>query len=270
MHGQQATDPARRGEPLAYFTREGPAGDVFAFDGAAAPRRVAVVGLGIGALAAYAGTGDDWTFLELDPDVVRVARDSGFFSHLADCRAERLRIVVGDGRIGLRAAPAGAFDRIILDAFGSDAVPIHLMTREAVAEYVARLAPGGVIAMNLSNRYLDLAPVVGALAREAGLSCRVRYDVNVTPAEKKAGREPSIWAVLARSESDLGGRLTGERWTRPVAAGRAWTDDRADVLSALRLGGGRTGAGPAGAGTIQPDESRSRPRASSSPVGGPS
>jgi hypothetical protein len=238
LHGQQCFDPDRRRDPLTYFTRTGPIGQVFStMRDRPGPRSVAVVGLGAGSLACYAESGDRWTFYELDPAVVRIARDPRFFTFLRDCPARSLTLVEGDARLRLAEAPDGGYDLIVLDAFGSDAAPMHLLTREALRLYRRKLSPGGLLAFNLSSRYLDLDTVVDALAADAGLACRVCYDVDVSPAEVRDGKQPSIWAVLAASPADLGPLANDPRWVVPrLRPGqRPWTDDFSDILGAFRL-----------------------------------
>ncbi len=131
---------------------------------------MAVVGLGAAALACYADPAQGWTFYEIDPAVARVARDPRFFTYLADSRAGSLAVVLGDARLRLRDAPGHGFGLIVLDAFSSDAVPFHLLTREALRLYRRKLAAGGLIAYHITNRYLDLDPVLGALRGPRGWS----------------------------------------------------------------------------------------------------
>jgi hypothetical protein len=235
LHGQQALDRARRREPLAYFHRTSPIARILG--ARRLPGDVAIVGLGAGALAAYAQPGERWTFYEIDPAVIRVARDPRYFTYLSDSRAARVEVVEGDARLRLRAATDRAFGVIVLDAFSSDAVPTHLLTREALALYRAKLAPAGLVAFNITNRYLDLEPVVGALARDAGMACRVRYDVRVSDGEKAAGKQPSIWAVLAGRAADLGEITRDPLWTeaRLPPGTRAWRDDFSDPARHLFL-----------------------------------
>ncbi len=238
LHGQQSFAPRRDREPLTYFSRSGPVGQVFeAFHAGEARRAIAVLGLGTGSLASYAEPGERWTYFEIDPAVVRIATDARFFTYLRDCRAEPVEIVEGDARVRLREAPPGAFGLLIFDAFSSDAIPMHLLTREALRLYREKLAPGGLIVMNISNRYLDLDPVVGTLARDAGMVCRVRLDRNLSPAEIRAGKSASMWAVLAEREPDLGPLARDSRWTqpRPDPGARPWTDDYAIMLRHLLI-----------------------------------
>jgi hypothetical protein len=176
LHGAQSLDPARRLEPLTYYHREGPVGQMFAeLPLPPAGRRVAVVGLGTGSIACYGRPGERWTYYEIDPVVERIARDRRYFTFLSDCPPE-VDIVLGDARLTVPRAAAGSYDLIVLDAFSSDAIPIHLVTREALGEYLDKLTPGGAIAFHISNRHLDLEPVLARIARDANLVGRLRRD----------------------------------------------------------------------------------------------
>jgi hypothetical protein len=240
LHGQQRLDPEGRREPSTYYTRSGPIGLLFAAIG---PRlnqpgsRVAIVGLGAGTLACYAMPGQRWKFYEIDPAVIRIADDPRFFTYLRDCRARGIDVdvVEGDARLRLEEAPEHAYGLIILDAFSSDAVPVHLLSREAVRLYRSKLAEGGLLACNASNRYLDLEPVMARQAEDAGLACRICYDVYPTPEEKRAGKQPTIWVVMAGSEADLGRLAADARWKVPRAreGARPWTDEQSDLASYL-------------------------------------
>ena len=145
------------------------------------------------------------------------------------------RVVLGDARLSL-ARTTRRYRLIVLDVCNSDAIPVHLLTREALQLYLEHLAPGGVLVFNISNRHLDLEPVLGALARDASLAARIEFDGDVTPAERARGKLASRWAVMARRPADLGSLVTDARWTPPRAPadGRAWTDDFSSVLGVLR------------------------------------
>jgi len=196
------------------------------------PARIGVVGLGNGTLAAYARPRESWTFFEIDAAVERIARDTRWFTYLADSPGE-VHVLLGDGRLSLAAA-ADRYDVLILDAYSSEAIPLHLLSREAVRVYRARLAPGGLLVFHISNRYFDLAPVVAGLAQDAGLEWRVRKDES-DPAEIRRGSIPSTWAVLTSNPAALHDLATDARWRRvpPNRAG-VWTDDYSSLLSALR------------------------------------
>jgi len=235
VHGAQHTDPATRREPLTYYHQDGPLGQIFAALADRPPRTVGAVGLGIGTVACYRRPGDDWTFFEIDPLIERIARDPRYFHYLQDCAPEA-PVVLGDARRSLRAQPRGQYDLLILDAFSSDAIPMHLLTREAFALYLENLAPGGLIALHVSNRNLDLGPVVATLVADAGLVGRAQTQVPPLEAQR-AYRNAASWVVVTRSEADLGALAADPRW-RPLTAAAAapWTDDFSNLVGALRWG----------------------------------
>jgi hypothetical protein len=234
LHGMQALEPARRREPLTYFHPSGPLGEVFAIDGRPPRRTVAVVGLGAGSLACHGRREQRWTFYEIDPTVLRIAMDPRYFTFLRDC-PPRPFVLLGDARLTLARAPDGAYDLIVLDAYSSDAPPLHLITLDAVRLYLRKLAPGGLLLFNISNRHLVLEPVLGAIGRAAGLVVRARDDRTVTDAERAAGKTESQWIAMARADEDLGALAHDGRWAPAAAAGAVpWTDDFASILDALR------------------------------------
>ena len=238
LHGAQDTRPAYRTTPLTYYHAGGPLGALFdrvpRLAPSAPPRRVAVVGLGAGTLACWGRAGERWTFYEVDPLMVRIARDPRLFTYLRDC-PPRADVVLGDARLSLAGAPAGAYDLILLDAFSSDAIPTHLLTREAVALYARRLAPGGVLAVHVSNRYLDLVPVVPRLAGDARLAAAVGRDVSGAT-RGRPFLSTSVWVALARDSAALGTLAAAPGWRALPAErrGRPWSDDYTNVLAAVR------------------------------------
>ena len=226
----------QRPEPLAYYHRSGPIGQVFALPRLREARPpVAVVGLGAGSLAAYAQSGQEIDFYEIDPVVQRIAEDGRHFTFLRQCPA-KYRVILGDGRLNLARSPDSRYGLIVLDAFSSDAVPLHLVTREAIAVYLDKLAAGGAIALNVSSRYLELRPVLADLARERGLVGLARADAHVAAEERRQGKAPSIWVVLARRTEDLRPLAHDPRWERLSGRPHAvvWTDDYANILSVLK------------------------------------
>jgi spermidine synthase len=235
LHGMQRLSPAGRLTPLSSFEPSGPAGQLFEGLGPSR-RRVAVVGLGVGTLACYRRPGQEWTFYEIDPAVERIARDGRFFTFLQECGAG-MPVVLGDARQRLVEAPDGAYDLIVLDAYTSDAIPVHLITREALALYLRKLAPGGVLAFHISNQFFDLRPVLAALAQDAGLAALAQDDVLVRPEEAEQGKRASQWVALARAPGDLGALADDPRWYALDAPPGAplWTDDRSSVLGALKV-----------------------------------
>ena len=238
LHGEQSLDPDGRREPSTFFSRSGPIGQLFraierrlSLPGA----RVAIVGLGVGTLASYAQPGQRWTFYEIDGAVERIARNPRFFTYLRDCESEAVEVILGDARQRLEGAPDGAYQLIVLDAFSSDALPVHLLSREAIRLYRAKLTAGGLLVFNLTNRYLDLDPVIARQASDAGLVCRVCHDMAVSDDEKRAGKQASIWAVLAVNETDLGSLASDGRWKAPALrpGSAVWTDDYSDLAAYL-------------------------------------
>jgi hypothetical protein len=223
-----------RPEPLTYYYFGGPISEVTSAARAAASGKlgnVAVVGLGAGSMACHRQEGETWTFFEIDPEVVRLARDPNMFRFLASC-APDAPIVLGDARLTL-AASTQRFDLIVLDAFSSDAIPTHLLTREALRGYLAHLAPHGMLLIHISNRHLELPKVVAAVGATEGLTTLVKTDRN--PIDLSADlRAAAMVAVLARSETDLGTLRGADGWEKTEAGGVvAWTDDYSDIIGAM-------------------------------------
>jgi hypothetical protein len=235
LHGAQSRDPARRMEPMTYFHRDGPIGQVFEmFSGQAVKRRVAIAGLGTGAMASYARPGEHWTFFEIDPVVERIASNPRYFTFLKDSPGT-VSVVLGDARLKLEDAPDGIYDLIVLDAFSSDAIPVHLVTKEALKLYLAKLNDNGIIIYQISNRYLDLEPVLGDLALDAGLYSLVQ-EMKVGEADQDELKRNSTWVVMARKIGDLKGLADDPRWgpLKASGGGGLWTDDFSNIISVLK------------------------------------
>lgn len=234
-HGCQALDPAHAREPSAYYHRTGPIGDLFAaFEEAGSGARVGVIGLGAGAVAAYARPGQHFTFYEIDPAVERIACDRRFFSYLSDCRG-RCDIVLGDGRLAVARASAREFQLFLLDAFSSDSVPTHLLAREAVELYLAKLADHGILAFHISNRFFDFEPLLARVGEDLGLTCLAKFDTVLTPAQEAVGKLTSHCVVMARHAADLRalGVRPGWRLAKSRPGIQAWTDQYCDVVGLL-------------------------------------
>jgi hypothetical protein len=233
-HGAQSLLSGQRREPLSYYSRTGPLGDVFREISGPPSREIAVVGLGTGAAAAYGQPGERWTIYEIDPEVERIARDTLYFTYLADSPV-KLEVVLGDGRLSLMRARDHAYRLIVLDAFSSDAIPVHLLTREALGLYFRKLAPGGVLVFHLSNRYMNLEPVLARLAEDVHAAARIR--VNTANVQKHFGEDASVWAVLGLDSGALGGLVHDSRWRalRELPEIDTWTDDYSNVLRVLKV-----------------------------------
>jgi hypothetical protein len=242
VHGRQNYDPSRQGEPLTYFTRTGPMGQVFSAwnlqqsnQQDTSPKRVAVLGLGVGTLAAYAQPGQDWTFYEIDPLVTQLAQNPTYFSFLANAPILP-KVVTGDARLQIQATPAAGYDLIVMDAFSSDAIPVHLVTREALELYLQKLSAQGWIVVNITNRHLDLSPVLARLAQELGLTAISQYDRQISDADQQAGKAASRWVVLSRHRQDLGSLQTDPHWQTLQASPSAplWSDDFSNLWQIWR------------------------------------
>ncbi len=231
-HGMQRLDPNADPRDVAYYGIHGPVGDVF---GVVNPKRFAVIGLGIGTLVAYGLPGAHADLIEIDPEVVRIARDPEAFTYLRDAVCS-YDVIVADGRLAIEAAEHSSYDLIVLDAFSSDSIPVHLVTLEAFEVYQRALKPDGLILMNISNRSMNLRPIVAALARATGLSVKARDDLALDPESGKrpSWRFPSQWAVFSRDGSKL--ETLDERWRSLEAepSQKVWTDDYANPLSVIR------------------------------------
>jgi hypothetical protein len=233
VHGSQATDPAKARSPQSYYVRSGPVGDLFEITSRSdRPRQVAIAGLGGGALATYADLDTQMTFFEIDPIVIEVASDPRYFTYLADAPL-RPTVVEGDARLSFEDEPAGRYDIVMLDAFSSDSVPVHLLTAEAIADELRIMKPDGVIVFHISNRYYDLAPAIAAAVTDQGLTILEKR--HVPGAVKEPGETPSRWLVASRDGSTVESfRAAG--WTEATPGDRPFTDDYADLLRYLYLG----------------------------------
>jgi SAM-dependent methyltransferase len=199
--------------------------------------RIAIVGLGTGTLACYARPGQQWTIYEIDPAVVRIARDPERFTFLSRCKPDA-RIKVGDARLLIERDPAATADLLVVDAFSSDAVPMHLLTREAFLDYRRLLSDRGLLLVHISNRYLDLFPVVAAAASDGRWNARFRSyrpDRDRTLLNEFA----SDWIALSPSPDTMGLLVErgGDKWAAlPARQGFVpWTDDHASVLPLIKF-----------------------------------
>lgn len=226
VHGRQ--DLSHPSDALTYYYKNGPIGGIMT---KLHPPRVALVGLGVGSLAAYGVPGQRFDYFEIDPVVTKIAKDPRYFTFLRDSRAD-VRTILGDARLTLARAEPG-YGLIVLDAFSSDSIPIHLLTLESLQMTMSKLEPGGILAIHVSNRYLNLEPVLAASARTLHLAARSFTDGAIQE-ETAAGKQQSHWIALAREETDLAPVLTSD-WSdveyHPSV--RPWTDDYSNVLGAF-------------------------------------
>jgi hypothetical protein len=225
-HGEQFLDPAREREPTTYFTRNSGVGLALRF---ACPEscRVGVIGLGAGTLAAYARPNDTYRFYEINPMVIDIARNH--FRFLAQSPG-KVEIVEGDARLSMEKEKTNPYDVLIVDAFSGDSIPVHLLTREAAKLYLQHLKPAGVLAVHVTNTYLDLAPLVGAVF--SGMGVEMRHFSNDLDAAARSF--PADWILLMRNSEFLSrGGVTAGRPVRLRPGLRAWTDDYSNLLQLL-------------------------------------
>ena len=236
VHGVQLRgSPARERQPTTYYAPGSGVGQAMLLAptlyGAGA--RIGVVGLGTGTLACYARPGQSWRFYEIDPAVIRIARDTGQFSYLSRC-LPRPTILLGDARISLAQAAPDSLDLLALDAFSSDAIPMHLMTREAFETYARVLSDRGMLLVHISNRFLDLEPVVAAAAQSGGWHA---MQLNYNPSTLDTDASASLWIALSRDRAvidTLADRNPG--WAPIANTGHVpvWTDDYSTILPLIR------------------------------------
>ncbi|MCA9304614.1 MAG: fused MFS/spermidine synthase [Phycisphaerales bacterium] len=241
-HGVQLMDGPLVILPLTYYHYDGPIGRLFVqmedAEGSDQPRRVGLVGLGSGAMAAYGRPGDEFIFFEIDPAVARIAADPSLFTYLNDSAAD-VQIRLGDGRVELeRSVLAGepGFDLLVIDAFSSDAIPVHLLTVEAMSLYQQRLNPGGVILMHITNRHLDLLPICFAIGQRAGVRTMVCEDFLGRERAADSKRYDSIWVAMTNDEAHIRESINAgfvEIISIPSPK-PAWTDQSSNILDILR------------------------------------
>ncbi len=234
LHGEQRmADPDERAVPRSYYHPDGPLGQLVQVVTEHRERpKIGAIGLGTGAIAAYGTPDNEITFYELNPHVEKIARDPKLFTYVDDClkRWCHLSIVIGDGRLKLLESRE-TYDLIVVDAFSSDSIPVHLITKEALDAYLLHLNEGGLIAFHISNRYVNLEPVLLNLANERGLGYALRYEEG----DEAIGKGASTWAVIVGQHGLYEHVIADERWRgleeNPKVG--VWADDYANVLRTL-------------------------------------
>ena len=218
--------------PQTYYYPGGPFAEAIGAVRAArgSLNHVAVVGLGTGTLACHSKGNEHWTFFEIDPEVIRIARDPRRFEFLSRCAPES-PVIAGDARLTLEAS-TDRYDLIVLDAFSSDTIPVHLLTREAVAGYLSKLSPHGVLLLHISNRHLDLTPVVAKVAQSLGLAAFVREDRSAGDLLTTLKADARL-VVLTRDAADAGSVAGNWAPLRPDQSSALWTDDYSNILGIM-------------------------------------
>jgi predicted O-methyltransferase YrrM len=229
-HGEQYLDPAQRRRPLTYYAADTGIGllmtDLEKNKGAI---WLGVIGLGTGSMAAWGRAGDMIRFYEINERVLDIARTQ--FTFLADC-ASHTEVVLGDARLSLEREPAQQFDVLVVDAFSGDSIPIHLLTREAFEVYFRHLKPDGILAVHVSNSYLDLAPPVAALARQMGREAHLVQNEE----DDRTRTFPADWVLVGDHESERFPWIKDKESTITLKSGlRIWTDDFSNLWQILNL-----------------------------------
>jgi hypothetical protein len=231
IHGAQIRSQRDHPTPLAYYNVATPIGQAFTrLSGSAT--HVGIVGLGAGGVACHAQPGQSFTYYEIDPIVVEMATDTDHFTFLSSCTPDA-QIMLGDARITLEQAAQKQYDLLLLDAFSSDAIPVHLLTREAMQLYLSRLSDDGVLVFHISNRHIDLVPVLARVAAAEQAVMRHQFYVP-TPEEAAQGVQPTNVMIFAKSDAALSPFQGDSRW-QAVAADdqRPWTDDYSNLIGAM-------------------------------------
>jgi hypothetical protein len=233
FRNDDGTPVTGRPEPITYYHRDGGIGQAISAmrERKGAPLRVAVIGLGSGSLTCASEPGEDWKFFEIDQTMVDSARDPKYFTYIQKCEPD-LKPVIGDARLTFAKEPSGTYDVIIVDAYSSDAIPIHLATEEAMEIYKDKLAPQGAVVMHVSNRHLELESVVVGIAEANDLKSWVYSEDSGRDAEYIFS---TTVVVSAREEADVGKLASSDKWTLTEAeeSQRVWTDDYSNIVGAL-------------------------------------
>ena len=231
-HGSQVmTADDLQCTPIGYYSPQGPLGQLFEqYDKVNAHWQVGVVGLGAGEQLSYAKKTQNWKLFELNPAVVDIATNPDYFSYLTDCTDDNYAIEIGDARLTLEKEPAHHYDLLVIDAFSSDSIPTHLLTREAIALYFSKLKSDGLLVFHISNRHLQVSKVLADHAKDLALAALLQ---EYRPEQKTPLVHKSDWAVLAKNQQALQPLLANPAWQRMAGAGdmQAWTDDFTSIVS---------------------------------------
>ena len=254
QHGMQRIEETENPLPLSYYHPDGPVGDLFRQFGDQ-QNRIGVVGLGVGTIAAYGQANQQLDFYEIDPIVYQMASDENYFSYLSSARSD-VEVILGDARVQLDArrkrmsrltnvawrpnsnetqTKNRLYGMMILDAFGSDSVPIHLLTEEAVELYLDSLDENGLLAIHISSKFMNFIPVGAALSQHFGLHSAVRTDAQLTQADRQAGRSASRYMIFSRDKETIDRFLDLENGWQPLKSDRPvhWTDEHANILDVM-------------------------------------
>ncbi len=240
-HGAQPLDEKLKMEPLSYYSRYSPLNDVFELlDSKAGEQKVAVLGLGIGVTACFGNENRSFDFFEIDKEIADIAENPQMFTYLSNCGTP-YDIILGDGRMKVADKPDGHYDMILLDAFSSDNIPVHLLTLEAVKLYLTKLKPGGVLVFNISNNFLDIEPVLAMIGKEISVPAYARYTRGGEIEGTELRGYPAHFFVFSPTQDNIN-FLTAKEWSeaRFRHGVKLWSDQFSNIVSVL---GNQTGLG---------------------------
>jgi spermidine synthase len=234
LHGVMSLDPGRNREPMSYYYRETPIGVLYTEATAAKPTdlKAGVIGMGMGSTTCYAKPGQNWKIFEIDDDVIKAATDANLVGFINRC-APDIKIIRGDARLKMAEQPNDWFDILLVDAFSSDAIPTHMITKEAIGLFMKKMAPDGVLIVHISNRYLDLGTIVSDAANDLGFAV-MEGNRDGDPSNPNA--DTGVRAVIvARNQARLDRYKGQPMWTMigPSTQSHPWTDDHTDILRAI-------------------------------------
>jgi len=233
-HGRQALDEELRLKPISYYSKSSPMADVYRFYGQkTGDQNVAVIGLGAGSVACYQKDGRHFDFYEIDPKIIKIAEDETLFTFLRDCGSS-YNIIVGDGRMTIAEEQDGSYDIILVDAFSSDNIPVHVMTKEAIELYLSKLKESGTLMLHISNNYLDLEPVVARTAEDIGIPHLARLSNSGTMEGTDIQTHSAHVIILTRNENFLK-ELADTGWTPGMLRDgvKGWSDQYSNIISIL-------------------------------------
>jgi hypothetical protein len=234
LHGVMSLDPARNREPMSYYYKDTPIGLLYSEATAAKPTtlRAGVIGMGMGSTTCYAKPGQNWKIFEIDDDVIKASMNPNLVGFINRC-APDITIIRGDARLKMQEQPKDWFDILLVDAFSSDAIPTHMITKEAIGMFMSKMAPDGVLIVHISNRYLDLGTIVSDAANDLGFAA---MEGNRDGDESNPNADTGVRAVvIARNQARLARYVGNPTWTMigPSAESHPWTDDHTDILRAI-------------------------------------
>jgi hypothetical protein len=229
LHGLESLDPELIGQPLSYYHETGPVGDVMRLLSERIDQRIGVVGLGTGSMAGWTAPHRHITFFDIDPQVQEISQRYFTFLHRCGMNCD---VLIGDGRLAIERSSNESFDLLMLDAFNSDSIPAHLVSREAVHMYLTKLKSNGLLMFHVSNRYMDVEGLISAVVTDASLEAMIRHDDN----QQAPLKARSHYIVAGKNTAALGWMKHDENWLKVMKPDKIspWTDDYSNMLQILR------------------------------------